>query len=88
MIRLTAEWRSHGEGQSANWPLNLAYQDGVDIDFSAGRDACDLAIDYPAPCVGAWFVSCALCGMFCILTAAGRPDDPRSVRLPCMPHPV
>ena len=33
--------------------------------------------------VGYWFVKCRRCKTNCMITMASRPDDPRSVMLPC-----
>jgi hypothetical protein len=32
---------------------------------------------------GVWVVACHTCGLRVGITAAGRPDDPRTVRLAC-----
>ena len=82
MITLTAQWIS--ERRKARNPPNPAFPDGLDLDISAGRPACSLALDYPAPCVGAWLIKCALCGMSVVVAAAGRPDDPRAIKIPCL----
>lgn len=38
---------------------------------------------YPAPRIGKFIVKCDACGLLAIVTTAGRPDDPRSLRIPC-----
>jgi hypothetical protein len=43
----------------------------------------EIALEYPAPCVGKWIIKCDLCGIFAMVGAAGRPDDPHTVRLAC-----
>ena len=30
-----------------------------------------------------YLVECTICGMSVVLTTAGRPDDPKSIRMPC-----
>lgn len=61
---------------------NPEYPDGIDID-NGERPACRVELPYPAECCGAWVVDCSTCGVRVGITAAGRPDDPRSVMLPC-----
>lgn len=38
---------------------------------------------YPTPRCGKFIVKCDVCGLLAIVTTAGRPDDPRSLRVPC-----
>ena len=65
-------------------PPNLAYPRGVDLDVSLHRKpACVAPLPYPAARCGIYTVRCIECGFSVALTTAGRPDDPRSVRLPC-----
>jgi len=45
--------------------------------------ACKTSLPYPAKRVGYYVVTCAKCHMKTIITTAGRPDDPKSVRLAC-----
>jgi hypothetical protein len=51
------------------------------FDASADRPCCEVAPQYPAPCVGKWLIKCSVCGVLAIVTAAGRPDDPHTARL-------
>lgn len=76
-------WRS-GRGK-AQCPPNPEFPEGVDINLLTGEGEkhCPVQLPYPAPECGAWIVRCSDCGMNAIITAAGRPDDPRSVNLPC-----
>lgn len=70
---------------AARCPSNPAYPDGVALD-AAGLDApawCVVELPYPAAECGYWLITCRLCGLQVAATAAGRRDDPRSVRLPC-----
>lgn len=71
-----------------------------DPQFPEGRDivipradndshkACSTRIPYPPPNinVGQWLLTCKLCGFKLMVTAASRPDDPRSISFPCMKH--
>lgn len=62
------------------------YPDGKDIDLSRLQPRyCRTALPYPAPRCGLLRVVCQKCGYRAIITTAGRPDDPRSVMLPCSP---
>lgn len=64
------------------------YPDGIEIDATTERDrfACRVDIPYPPPhpgqC-GLWAVDCDHCQSTFICTAAGRPDDPKSMTVPC-----
>jgi len=64
-----------------------AYPDGMDIDLTQGfAKTCKFDIPWPAPRCGWMLVVCDTCKTNALLTVAGRPDDPRSVRLPCHTH--
>lgn len=61
------------------------YPDGVDIDASHGRGrTCLVALPYPAIRCGHYNVHCQKCRLVVAVTTAGRPDDPRSVKLACL----
>ena len=63
---------------------NPAYPDGMDVDMTGGaKVACLANLPYPAECGGVWIVDCKTCGLRVGITAAGRPDDPRTAKLPC-----
>jgi hypothetical protein len=60
------------------------YPDGIHLDISGGRlPCCQVGLPYPAPRCGYYLVTCAFCGTCIAVTTAGRPDDPRSVRIAC-----
>lgn len=62
------------------------YPKGVDVDLTGPentRDTCVTTLPYPALRIGAYLVECDVCGFKAAITTAGRPDDPRSARLPC-----
>lgn len=44
---------------------------------------CFTPLPYPAPQCGHWLVECDECPFSVIITAAGRADDPISVRVAC-----
>lgn len=60
------------------------YPDGKDMDMSFGGDFCETALPYPAKRCGIYAIECKACGMTVGVTTAGRPDDPRSVKVPCL----
>ena len=74
-----------GRGQARCAP-NPDFLDGVEIDGTNGDRSiasCLTTIPYPAPECGQWLLTCRLCSLTVLITAAGRPDDPRSARVPC-----
>jgi hypothetical protein len=77
------DWRDAGrEPQCAPHP---EYPNGIDLDMSQGQEAtCTVALPYPAKRCGIYTVQCGLCGIRVGCTTAGRPDDPRSVKVPCI----
>lgn len=63
---------------------NPAYPTGIDVDLSTpDADACAITLKYPAKRIGRYEIECAECGGKFAVTTAGRPDDPRSVTVPC-----
>lgn len=74
-----------GRGQ-AQCPSNPEYPDGIEIDASApNRLSCTVLLPYPAPECGLWHLECSVCGKTFGITAAGRRDDPVSVKVECGP---
>ena len=65
------------------------FPEGRDIVMPRGptdsRRDCSARLPYPPPNanIGQWLVTCRRCGFKLMLTAASRPDDPRSVTFPC-----
>ena len=76
------EWNDgHREPQCAP---NPAYPEGIDIDVAGEVESyCVRSLPYPAKRCGYYSVRCKLCDFSIAITTAGRPDDPRSVRIPC-----
>jgi hypothetical protein len=63
---------------------NPEYPEGIDLDISGGvTPACVVTLPYPARRIGLYLVECELCGVRVACTTAGRPDDPRSVKIAC-----
>jgi hypothetical protein len=85
METLSVRW--FGTGRKAQCQANPNYPNGIDLDMSSGRVViCATELPYPAPEVGQWRISCQRCGLSILVTAAGRTDDPRSVRVSCKGH--
>ena len=71
-------------GREPECAPNPAFRDGIDVDISAeGAPACFTELPYPAKRCGFYKVTCGGCGLNVIVTTAGRPDDPRSLRVAC-----
>ena len=72
-------------GREPQCPPDPRFPNGVDIDGAGGRHpACRVALPYPARRCGQYLIRCSLCGLTAAITTAGRPDDPRSVTVPCL----
>jgi len=72
-----------GRGK-AQCPPDPNYPNGVRVSMAReGEEFCDVALPYPAPECGMWEVSCTECHSETLISAAGRADDPISVRLRC-----
>lgn len=82
-MTLTTQWIDHGrEPQCSPDP---AYPHGKDLDASLGATrTCSTALPYPAKRCGFYLVHCDVCEQSVAITTAGRPDDPRSVKLACL----
>jgi hypothetical protein len=71
-------------GREPQCAPNPDYPKGKDIDASDGAaQTCYTELPYPAPRCGAYIVECEKCGIRVGITTAGRPDDPRSVKIAC-----
>ncbi len=65
-------------------PPNPKYPTGKDVDLSGGAmPQCCAALPYPAKRCGLYLVECPVCGLRVAVTTAGRPDDPRLVKMAC-----
>lgn len=63
---------------------NPAFPNGIDLDCSKGQAAtCAVSLPYPAKRCGVYVVECEACGIRVACTTAGRPDDPRSIKIGC-----
>jgi hypothetical protein len=71
-------------GREPQCAPNPNYPDGIKLDVSEGAtQTCTVDLPYPAKRCGQYIVECCLCGFRVIVTTAGRPDDPTSIKLPC-----
>lgn len=71
-------------GREPQCAPNPDYPLGIDLDTSRGAmHTCKTTLPYPAKRCGAWVVKCLDCGYVAAVSTAGRPDDPRSLTLPC-----
>ncbi|MCY4471136.1 MAG: hypothetical protein OXC08_20665 [Thiotrichales bacterium] len=74
----------HDRGREPRQPPNPEYPEGIDLDGAGGvTPACTTPLDYPAKRCGYYSVECTRCGVHVMVTTAGRPDDPRSLTIPC-----
>jgi hypothetical protein len=74
----------HDGGREPQCAPNPLYPTGIDIDISNGATrTCSTVLPYPARRCGYYAVECRTCGLRATITTAGRPDDPRAVKLPC-----
>ena len=74
----------HDSGREPKNPPDPAYPNGINIDISKGAGVCCLVeLPYPAPRCGQWVIVCEECNQANVVTAAGRPDDPRTVKIAC-----
>lgn len=63
---------------------NPAYPEGIDLDASLGAAmTCSTVLPYPSRRCGLFVVTCDACNLKVVITTAGRPDDPRSVKVAC-----
>jgi hypothetical protein len=82
MMDIEIHWLDRG--REPQCPPNPAHPHGIDVDLSDGADTtCTVGLPYPAKRCGLYMVACRKCGIKVGITTAGRPDDPRSVTLPC-----
>jgi hypothetical protein len=84
MATLHVHWVDRGHDPTR--PPNPKFPNGVDVDLTGGDrlvKSCKTDLPYPARRCGYYVVTCAKCHFKTIVTTAGRPDDPKSVRLAC-----
>lgn len=81
---LTVTWIDHGHDHKAE--LDPMFPNGMNIDASfSSPHACAVDLPYPAQRCGLYVVNCTICGIRVGCTTAGRPDDPKSIKIACLP---
>lgn len=74
----------HDAGREPQCAPNPAYPQGIAVDVSMGvARTCEIPLPYPARRCGHFRIECLTCGLRIAISTAGRPDDPRSVRMAC-----
>jgi len=84
MKQFEINWHQRG-GPPRSKP-NPLYPHGIDLDLSDGASrTCTTALPYPTEkkVLGMLMIHCTKCGLLGTVTTAGRPDDPRSIKLAC-----
>lgn len=82
MAELQVSWID--SGLEPKCKPNPEFPDGVDADMSLGAErTCSTPLPYPAKRIGSYLIECPVCGGRYGVTTAGRPDDPRSAKVPC-----
>jgi hypothetical protein len=82
MMQHTVRWVD--AGREPQCQPNPNYPKGIDMDCSEGAQAtCTIRLPYPARRCGYYHIMCETCGLSVACTTAGRPDDPRSIKLAC-----
>ena len=81
---MTHDIKWHDSGREPTEASNPRYPHGIDLDPTRpGQDYCPVELPYPAKRCGYFHIKCQACGTSIVVTTAGRPDDPRSVKVPC-----
>jgi hypothetical protein len=79
----TVKFIPSGRGKARCAP-DPAYPNGIELDISVeGKASCKIDLPYPAPECGMFCIHCSECDSNTLVTAAGRPDDPISVKMMC-----
>jgi len=81
--QFTITFVASGRGK-AQCPPDENYPNGIALDMAPGiKRACITTLPYPAPECGYFIIDCQICKIHVAVTAAGRPDDPITVNIPC-----
>lgn len=79
----TITFEPSGRGK-AQCPSDPNYPKGIAVPCPPNLVvSCFVELPYPAPECGLWIITCDRCECSMAVTAAGRPDDPVSVYMPC-----
>lgn len=80
--QFTTTWLDHGREPECS--PDPAYPNGKDVRLGLTNiKTCIVTLPYPARRCGLYVVVCAICKVSAGITTAGRPDDPKSVEIPC-----
>ena len=80
----TVDWIDHGREPVCK--PDPAFPRGRDLDGKLVEGpSCKALLPYPAKRCGVYMVRCTRCQITIGVTTAGRPDDPRSIEISCMP---
>jgi len=72
-------------GREPKCAPNPDYPNGIDLDASDwATQTCTVPLSYPAKRCGQYVIQCRICKFLAVVTTAGRPDDPKSIKLPCL----
>ncbi len=80
-VKMQIDWLD--SGREPKCAPNPDYPKGQDIKAPAGMKHCQVDLPYPAKRCGMYVVRCPRCEASIAVSTAGRPDDPRSVEVPC-----
>lgn len=82
---MTIDVKFNDAGREAQQPSNPKYPDGMAVNLATSPlvKTCSYNLPYPAPRCGTYSVVCRTCRFTCLVTVAGRADDPRVITLPC-----
>lgn len=82
-MHASVEFVPSGRGK-ARCPPNPDYPNGIALDACKPDElGCVVDLPYPASECGTWRIACTACQMTVACTAAGRSDDPISIKIPC-----
>jgi hypothetical protein len=81
MEQFDVQWIDRG--REPQCPSRPEFPNGIDI-VVGQPPSCTVELPYPAKRCGYYVVKCRLCGFSVICTTAGRPDDPKSLTVPCL----
>ena len=86
-MKFKIDWKDYGRDPTC--APDPRFPNGCIIDITGGRTpSCEVVLPYPAKRCGSYWISCETCGFTASISTAGRPDDPHTVRFPCIRRTV
>jgi hypothetical protein len=82
-VRHSIEFVKSGRGKEKCKPDPIVPKGTVVNACRNDEPSCTVKLPYPAPECGHFIVRCKDCGLSVVATAAGRPDDPIRITMPC-----